>query len=91
MMAKLSFLHYLVVLWVQIEENWVLDGDDYTSGLVTGTLSVSLYFAAGEEGLFDSYVENEALPAVIPEPTTILLLGPGLLALAGLRRKFKNA
>ena len=32
----------------------------------------------------------EQLPAPIPEPTTMLLLGSGLICLAGFRRKIKN-
>jgi hypothetical protein len=59
------------------------------------TLDPSLFSGLGEEiGLYwasatcaNDYVEGTA---PVPEPTTMLLLGSGLLGLVGLRRKFKK-
>ncbi|MDD5063786.1 MAG: PEP-CTERM sorting domain-containing protein [Phycisphaerae bacterium] len=45
-----------------------------------GTLTITLWFEAGEIGLFDAWVYNEAV-AAIPEPATICLLGLGVLSL----------
>jgi uncharacterized protein (TIGR03118 family) len=55
--------------------------------------SDTLYFTAGIPG--DGAVEDHGLfgslkPAEVPEPTTILLLGSGLLGLWGFRKKFRK-
>jgi hypothetical protein len=68
-------------------ENKVWDGDFITTSTTlyaTGTLTVAVWFNAGNTGEFDAWVYNEA-NVEIPEPATIGLLGLGTLSL--IRRK----
>ena len=42
---------------------------------------------------FDQWIDSVIVPqsgGEVPEPTTLLLIGPGLLGLLGLRKKFKK-
>ena len=64
--------------------NTVKDGQVLPQQQRTGELSVSLWFYAGDQGYFDSYVTNIA--DVIPEPTSMGLLVLGGLALLRRRR-----
>ena len=60
-----------------------------------GTLSVTMNFVDTSPYVREinvqlgTYAEN-AFTAVVPEPTTMLLLGLGLVGLAGIRRKFQK-
>jgi hypothetical protein len=66
-------------------ENFVLGGES-TSDYDSGTLTVSVWFNAGDLGFFGASVYNEAAVA-LPEPATIALLGLGALGLTRRKRK----
>ena len=48
------------------------------------------YYASTADGQQGSWTGGGAPPVTTPEPSTMLLLGSGLIGLAGLRRKFKK-
>ena len=55
------------------------------------TLQAIDLFGNGSSPIYyDNLSITEAGPAPVPEPATILLVGLGLMGLAGVRRKFKN-
>ncbi|MCJ7655917.1 MAG: PEP-CTERM sorting domain-containing protein [Dehalococcoidia bacterium] len=64
-------------------ENEVWDGDSITDS-DDGTLTVAVWFDAGNSGQFHAWAYNDA-DVEVPEPATICLLGLGALSL--LRRK----
>ena len=76
-------------------ENLTIGADDWVSStLPSVTLSqefsaigVAFVFGDGEAVMA---VDNVYLEASVPEPSIMLLLGTGLVSLAGLRRKFRN-
>jgi len=58
------------------------NGGNYSGGINVGT--------ADHEVFPGAFVTAYALPAPVPEPTTMLLLGTGIVGLFGFRRKFKK-
>jgi hypothetical protein len=79
------------VLWLQILDNEVTDGKSWNllanSIGVSGEAELTLHFY--QPMTATSEIRGSFLPSV-PIPPAILLLGSGLIALAGFRRKFRK-
>ncbi|MFC1822124.1 DNRLRE domain-containing protein [Thermodesulfobacteriota bacterium] len=72
-----------------------LVNDELTIRISYGTLNDNVNVFYSKEyagGIYAATLEVDTEPAtVIPEPTTMLLLGTGLLGLAGFRKKFRKS
>ena len=78
---------------------WTEDGTWAFGEIDTASYNYDINFSALADGSFyvtlasiygDFYIDKSELTMSVPEPMTILLLGLGLVGIAGIRRKFKS-
>lgn len=61
--------------------------DDVTNDLLSGDLRIGIHVQGFSSGGSESFVNN---PDPVPEPTTMLLFGSGLIGLAVFRKRFRK-
>jgi hypothetical protein len=64
--------------------------DNVLADLASGDLRIGIHVQGFADGKSESFVNDGNGDVPVPEPATMLLLGTGLVGLAGFRKKFKK-